>query len=116
MKGVPFYRFRKLIVFDDQELDDFEILISHLSAMEVKMTQNLGYLEPFIAMLANRTPHWNHNMENFKDFKDNHKLNVSVHWYETDDMAIADNYWRDENAVLLSEYQIKNNIGFREIS
>ena len=93
-------------------MDDFEILISQLSAMEVKITQNLGYTDPFMALLTNRTPHWNHNMDNFKDFNDNHLLNVSVHWFETDDMNIADHYWKDEDAVLLSEYQIKNNVGF----
>lgn len=68
-----------------------------------------------MAIFTNRTPHFNHNEENFKNFNENHKLNISVRWFETDDMVNADRYWRDPDGVIRSEEYIKRDIGFDEI-
>lgn len=40
--GERFFRFRKLLTFDNEALDDFEVLISELSALELKITQDIG--------------------------------------------------------------------------
>ena len=40
LKGTPFFRFRKLLVHDNEKLDEFEILISQMSAIEMKMVMN----------------------------------------------------------------------------
>ena len=79
--GKTFYRFRKLLTFDDIRLDDFEILLQEFSAKELKYTQSTGSSDSATllgAVSGDVTAIERHEYENMKldDFRENHRINV----------------------------------------
>lgn len=45
----------------------------------------------------------------------NHRINISVNWYESDDTAVAQAYRDQKNKLLMTEKDLKDKIGFKEI-
>lgn len=99
------------------------MILSHLNASELKISQNLGISHnPFLALgtgaadaLAKDFDEYLNNSISMDDFHDNHRINISVNWFESDDTAVAQAYRDQKDKLTIPEKEITGRIGFKEI-
>ena len=84
--------------------------MSHLSALELKVSQKLGadknifYKQAITGSLSGEDFENAFNTQSgIEGFRENHRINITIHWFESNDTAVAQAYRDHSDKLLLTD-------------